>query len=152
MFHNSEAIKHNLHILRKTGFCNVMKGLLHASHGWILWSLMWGEEWRPQMLGLLYEVTPPTQSSLTVFSQNFKDQSNEQQHANGLIVSLTLSSPKKFKSNKLLAFFCFLSQFSLLKIGINSTSLVHAVLIWRLLCLLFFWLHLRFSWFSVEFS
>lgn len=47
------------------------------------------------MLGLLYEVTPPTESSLTVFSQNFKDQSNERQHANGLIVSLSSSSPKK---------------------------------------------------------
>lgn len=39
------------------------------------------------MLGLHNEMTPPTRSSLTVFSQNFKDQSNEQQHANGLIVS-----------------------------------------------------------------
>lgn len=59
---------------------------------------------------LLYEVTPPTQGSLTVSSQNFKDQSNEQQHANGLIVSLTSSSPrtkiKKFNSNKL-TFFLF---------------------------------------------
>lgn len=46
------------------------------------------------MLRLLCEVTPPTQGSLTVSSQNFKDQSNEQQHANGLIVSLTSSSPR----------------------------------------------------------
>lgn len=56
------------------------------------------------MLGLLYEVIPPTQSSLTVFSQNFKDQSNEQQHANGLIVSLTLFSPKKILIKQTAAF------------------------------------------------
>lgn len=104
MFHNSEAIIYNLHILRKMGFYDVMKGLLHASCGWIIWSLMWGEEWRPHMLGLLYEVTPPTQSSLTVFFQNFKDQSNEQQHANGLIVSLTLSSPKKIQIKQAASF------------------------------------------------
>lgn len=59
------------------------------------------------MLGLVYEVTPPTQSSLTVFSQNFKDQSNEQQHANGLIVSLTSSSAKKIRIKQAASFLFF---------------------------------------------
>lgn len=56
------------------------------------------------MLGLLYEVTPPSKSSLTVFSQNFKDQSNEQQHANGLIVSLSSSSPEKIQIKQAASF------------------------------------------------
>lgn len=33
MFHNTKAIIHNLHILKKMGFYDVMKGLLHASCG-----------------------------------------------------------------------------------------------------------------------
>lgn len=51
------------------------KGLPHSPYG--------------RRSGCFVKWVCPTLSSLTLFSQNFKDQSNEQQHANGLIVSLT---------------------------------------------------------------
>lgn len=82
----------------------------------------------PPMLRMLYEMTVPTLSSLTLFSQNFKDQSNEQQHANGLIVSLTSSVNDKKNQIKPATNFPFLLiLLSTVENPVTQVSVVHAV-------------------------